>query len=472
MTEAEKTKIQKPDFDAYNEKLENIFKSIEEIKKKLNNLQNEIKVASKAREEYNKKKKDMVVKIDSYQNEIDRLEKERRTLLEDVEKKQKHKKELKVNAQNMKKQLGFEKEEDIEKKISEIENKLMTSTISIKEEKLLINQIQVLNKNKSLLSSFSKQEDEASKYDNASIAPLKSKIDSIREEINEFRNKKKIERNKLKELQNNYQEKNNKLNELNVLRDNYYKKINHFFAEKRSVEIEQEEKRQQFREYELSLLQAKQQKLKEERERKNLELEKEKLEKQLEDIDVVPFREELALIENVLAYLKRLKEDAKVDEPKKQPSNLTKKINGHVEQISNNDTNDADITGNDNNIKEDEEDINKVKTDTDSNNNNNINNKKSKNKKDKYKAFKLDMNILCYFVTVGINPPVSFDEIDACVVKLNEKKSIFEKKRQDSIQDVESRRSSCMEKLKEIDEKLTKLRPEQSKNSKAHKVKA
>ncbi|ETW50533.1 hypothetical protein PFMALIP_01454 [Plasmodium falciparum MaliPS096_E11] len=420
MTEAENIKIEKPDFDAYNEKLGSISQSIDEIKKKIDNLQKEIKVANKGKEEYNKKKKDIVTKIDCFQSDIDKLENERRSILDDIEKKQKHKKELKVNAQNMKKQIGFENEEDIEKKIREIENKLMTSTISIKEEKLLINQIQALNKNKPLLSSYSKIENEASKYDDETIVPLKSKMDSIREKINKLRNEKKMERNKLKELQNSYQEKNNKLNELNNLRDNYSKKMNHYFMERRSITVEMEEKKQQYRSFKLNQLQAKQQKIKEDRERKNLELEKQSLEKKLEDIDVLPYREELALIENMLAYLKKLQEEFKLEESKKQ-QNAAKKINGEVETNEN-------------------KDDNKTKNEN--------NNKKAKSKKDKQKTFKLDMNILCYFVTAGINPPVSFDEIDSCIQKLHEKKDMYEQKRDESVKNVETRREDLTNKIK------------------------
>ncbi|SOV74712.1 conserved Plasmodium protein, unknown function [Plasmodium sp. gorilla clade G3] len=446
MTEAENIKIEKPDFDAYNEKLGNISQSIDEIKKKIDNLQKEIKVANKGKEEYNKKKKDIVTKIDSFQLDIDKLENERRSILDDIEKKQKHKKELKVNAQNMKKQIGFENEEDIEKKIREIENKLMTSTISIKEEKLLINQIQALNKNKPLLSSYSKIENEASKYDDETIVPLKSKMDSIREKINKLRNEKKMERNKLKELQNSYQEKNNKLNELNNLRDNYSKKMNHYFMERRSITVEMEEKKQQYRSFKLNQLQAKQQKIKEDRERKNLELEKQSLEKKLEDIDVLPYREELALIENMLAYLKKLQEEFKLEESKKQ-QNAAKKINGEVETNEN-------------------KDDNKTKNEN--------NNKKAKSKKDKQKTFKLDMNILCYFVTAGINPPVSFDEVDSCIQKLHEKKDMYEQKRDESVKNVETRREDLTNKIKEIDEKLTAFKSgeHQNKGTKANKVKA
>ncbi|CAG24988.1 conserved Plasmodium protein, unknown function [Plasmodium reichenowi] len=446
MTEAENIKIEKPDFDAYNEKLGSISQSIDEIKKKIDNLQKEIKVANKGKEEYNKKKKDIVTKIDCFQSDIDKLENERRSILDDIEKKQKHKKELKVNAQNMKKQIGFENEEDIEKKIREIENKLMTSTISIKEEKLLINQIQALNKNKPLLSSYSKIENEASKYDDETIVPLKSKMDSIREKINKLRNEKKMERNKLKELQNSYQEKNNKLNELNNLRDNYSKKMNHYFMERRSITVEMEEKKQQYRSFKLNQLQAKQQKIKEDRERKNLELEKQSLEKKLEDIDVLPYREELALIENMLAYLKKLQEEFKLEESKKQ-QNAAKKINGEVETNEN-------------------KDDNKTKNEN--------NNKKAKSKKDKQKTFKLDMNILCYFVTAGINPPVSFDEIDSCIQKLHEKKDMYEQKRDESVKNVETRREDLTNKIKEIDEKLTTFKSGEhhNKGTKANKVKA
>lgn len=210
-----------------------------------------------------------------------------------------------------------------------------------------------------------------------------------------------MERNKLKELQNSYQEKNNKLNELNNLRDNYSKKMNHYFMERRSITVEMEEKKQQYRSFKLNQLQAKQQKIKEDRERKNLELEKQSLEKKLEDIDVLPYREELALIENMLAYLKKLQEEFKLEESKKQ-QNAAKKINGEVETNEN-------------------KDDNKTKNEN--------NNKKAKSKKDKQKTFKLDMNILCYFVTAGINPPVSFDEIDSCIQKLHEKKDMYEQKR-------------------------------------------
>lgn len=229
-----------------------------------------------------------------------------------------------------------------------------------------------------------------------------------------------MERNKLKELQNSYQEKNNKLNELNNLRDNYSKKMNHYFMERRSITVEMEEKKQQYRSFKLNQLQAKQQKIKEDRERKNLELEKQSLEKKLEDIDVLPYREELALIENMLAYLKKLQEEFKLEESKKQ-QNAAKKINGEVETNEN-------------------KDDNKTKNEN--------NNKKAKSKKDKQKTFKLDMNILCYFVTAGINPPVSFDEIDSCIQKLHEKKDMYEQKRDESVKNVETRREDLTNKIK------------------------
>ncbi|SBT79743.1 conserved Plasmodium protein, unknown function [Plasmodium malariae] len=453
MTEAEKIKVEKPDFDAYNEKLGNISESIDEIKKKIDNLQKEIKVASKGREEYNKKKKDIVSRIDSFQHEIDKLENERRNILDDIEKRQKHKRELRVNAQNLKKQVGFENEQDIEKKVREIENKLMTSTISIKEEKLLINQILTLNKNKPLLSSYSKIENAASKYDDEEIVPLKSRMDAIREQINKLRNEKKNERNKLKELQNSYQEKNNKLNELNNLRGNYSKKMNHYFMERRNITVEMEEKKQQYRSYKLNLLQQKQQKMKEDRERKNLELEKQSLEKDLEDIDLLPYREELALIENMLAYLKKIQDEAKLDEAKKQqngPSN--KKVNGNVQVSEDNNKQDSNTDVKDKNEKNE--------------------NKKTKNKKDKQKIFKLDMNILCYFVTAGIDPPVSFDEVDSCIQKLHEKKAMYEQKRDESVKNVENKRADLAGKLKEIEEKLSSYKQNESKVMKANKAKA
>ncbi|GAB67379.1 hypothetical protein PCYB_113990 [Plasmodium cynomolgi strain B] len=451
MTEAEKIKVEKPDFDAYNEKLGSISESIDQVKKKIENLQKEIKVANKGKEEFNKKKKDIVTRIDGVQQEIDKLENERRKILDEMEKKQQHKKELKVNAQNMKKQIGFLNEEDIEKKIKEIENKLMTSTISIKEEKLLINQIQALNKNKPLLSSYSKMENEASKYDDETIVPLKSRMDSIREQINKLRNEKRNERNKLKELQNSYQEKNSKLNELNNLRDSYSKKMNSYFIERRNLTVEMEEKRQQYRSYKINLLQAKQQKMKEDRERKNLEIEKQSLEKELEDIDLLPYREELALIENMLVYLKKIQEETKLDEAKKQQSNsAAKKVNGDVQDADKQKQAGDDAAG-------------KGKNEG----------KKSKGKKDKHKIFKLDMNILCYFVTAGISPPVSYDEVDSCITKLVEKREFYETKRDESVKNVENRRADLTGKIKEIEDKLTAFKPnDQQRAPKPNKAKA
>ncbi|VUZ97065.1 conserved protein, unknown function [Plasmodium vivax] len=441
MTEAEKIKVEKPDFDAYNEKLGSISESIDQVKKKIDNLQKEIKVANKGKEDFNKKKKDIVMRIDGVQQEIDKLESERRTILDEMEKKQKHKKELKVNAQNMKKQIGFHNEEDIEKKIKEIENKLMTSTISIKEEKLLINQIQALNKNKPLLSSYSKMENEASKYDDETIVPLKSKMDSIREQINKLRNEKKNERNKLKELQNSYQEKNSKLNELNNLRDNYSKKMNSYFVERRNLTVEMEEKRQQYRTYKINLMQAKQQKLKEDRERKNLEIEKQSLEKELEDIDLLPYREELALIENMLVYLKKIQEENKLEEAKRNQGSATAN------------------TANANAAKKANGDVNTPEKDKQPTDDAAAKGKKAKGNKDKHKIFKLDMNILCYFVTAGISPPVSFDEVDSCISKLVEKREFYETKRDESVKNVETRRADLTGKIKEIEDKLTAFKP-------------
>merc|ERR1740121_1296990 len=89
----------------------------------------------------------------------------------------------------MKKSIGFTSESDIDDRIATLEFKLQTDTISLKEEKEYLKEIQELKRNRPKVSQVNKMEDS---FQNRDIGGnLKEQIGNINEEMALYRDGKR-----------------------------------------------------------------------------------------------------------------------------------------------------------------------------------------------------------------------------------------------------------------------------------------
>lgn len=193
------TPVSAPNEKLHRERMEAETKAIDELKVKINDLQKRINNTMGGREEYNRKKGEMRVKLDELTAKSQKLEQERKDLVEKIESKQREGREMRANVQNLKKSIGYVTEGDIDQKIKDIEASMMTTSMTLKEEKKMMQSIAQLKANRPLVGRYSSLEQSANNFDSNSIVPLKARLDQIREDLNAVRKEKREETERYRE---------------------------------------------------------------------------------------------------------------------------------------------------------------------------------------------------------------------------------------------------------------------------------
>merc|ERR1719162_1262445 len=96
---------------------------------------------------------------------------------------------MKDQLNGMKKSIGFTSEQDIDKRIADIEFQLCTTSMPLKDEKKLLVEIQQLKKNRPKVSQVAHMESQLSSFDPG--MNLKDQKSAIFEEMNQYREAKK-----------------------------------------------------------------------------------------------------------------------------------------------------------------------------------------------------------------------------------------------------------------------------------------
>ncbi|KAL8436201.1 hypothetical protein ACSSS7_001931 [Eimeria intestinalis] len=161
--------VPKPDEKLYRDRIQAETTAIEELKTKINDLQQKISAVVGGREEYNMEKQNRQSRLDAIQKQIDELEEKRKVLFEKIQQKQKEGADLKQSATDLRRKIGFASVEDIDQKVAALEHSMMTSTLSLKEEKALLEEIKRLKSSKPLLSKYQALEQSANSLEDTSV---------------------------------------------------------------------------------------------------------------------------------------------------------------------------------------------------------------------------------------------------------------------------------------------------------------
>ena len=141
----------KPDEKEFKEKLGVETKKIEDLREKLNSLTSKIEQTSGGKDEYLQNKNKIRSEIDEINTNIENLQKRRTELSELYKKKQSDYESVKQQVNNLKRNLGISKEEDISKEMKKLEYQMMTTTMSLKDEKRILAKIQHLNQTRNVV---------------------------------------------------------------------------------------------------------------------------------------------------------------------------------------------------------------------------------------------------------------------------------------------------------------------------------
>ncbi|KAL8455134.1 hypothetical protein Emag_000971 [Eimeria magna] len=417
--------VPKPDEKLYRDRIQAETTAIEELKAKINDLQQRISAVIGGREEYNMEKQNRQSRLDALQKQIDELEEKRKVLFEKIQQKQKEGADLKQSATDLRRKIGFSSVEDIDQKVAALEHSMMTSTLSLKEEKALLEEIKRLKNSKPLLSKYQALEQSANSLEDTSVVPLRAMLDDVRTKLLELRTLKREESMKYKELL----EKS--------LRKVTAGCTGYDFIDRREVQAELSREMQKYQVYLQQVRRERGLKMKEERERRNLENERLQLMRDLERVESeLPYEAECLLLAQTIQYLQKIIEE---------PSSVSEKDKEEA---------DAENSGLAGALlpKSQRKEVffyapkHKGKQ-----------GKENEKKKEKSKMLKYDVGTLAYFEQCGVTAPVTIDDVPGCLEKLETKLQNFKELQYESSRKVDERKAEIMVKIQAVDAKVAAL---------------
>lgn len=428
--------VPKPDEQLYRDRIQAETTAIEELKARINELQQKISAVIGGREEYNMEKQNRQARLDALQKQIDELEEKRKVLFEKIQSKQKEGAEMKQSATDLRRKIGFSSVEDIDQKVAALEHSMMTSTLSLKEEKQLLEEIKRLKNSKPLLSKYQALEQSASSLEDTSVVPLRTMLDDIRTKLLELRTQKREESMKYKELLERRQKATAPGREMIEEREHLSKEMNKHFVNRREIQAELTRELQKHQAYMQQVKRERGLKMREERERRNLENERYQLTRDLERVECeLPYEAECLLLTQTIQYLQKI-----IEEP---GNNMLEK-----EKTDEGDANLAGALLPKSQRKEVFFYAPKQKG---------KHGKDHEKKKEKPKMLKYDVGTLAYFEQCGLTAPVMIDDVPACLEKLDAKLQNYKEMQHESSQKVDERKAEIMAKIEALNEKMAAL---------------
>jgi len=207
----------------------------------------------------------------------------------------------------MKRSIGYDSETKIDDRIATIEFKLWTESISLKEEKKYLQEIQELKRNRPKVSQV--QSLEANLTDSKESGASKEKLNEIGAEMFQLRENRRAISKQLKELVESrtdqlgdfsgYQKKREELNE----------QIKAKIDAKNQMRDEFRAEENAFRDHLNAERTKRQDKLREEREKQMAERQQKAKQAKADKLDEQPYLNEITLIEQTISFCKSLVQD-------------------------------------------------------------------------------------------------------------------------------------------------------------------
>merc|ERR1712113_696668 len=210
-----------PDREAFQEKMEQMQGEIENLQKEKREINQQISDRSGGRDEFFTQRDAIKAQLNAINEQLEEYEAKKSGINEGVVKKKQEQTDARNQINKMKRSIGYDSETKIDDRIATIEFKLWTESISLKEEKKYLQEIQELKRNRPKVSQVRSLEANlaAGKESGASKEELKT----IGKEMFHLREKRRAISKQLKELVESrtdqlgdfsgYQKKREELNE-------------------------------------------------------------------------------------------------------------------------------------------------------------------------------------------------------------------------------------------------------------------
>merc|ERR1719321_526276 len=249
-----------------------------------------------------------------------------------IQAKQKESRDKRQELNDMKRKLGFDTEEEIEKKIREIEVEMMTGSMTLKKEKELMAKMTELRKSKTMVSKFQAMENNMGP--SGEVGTMKDNITDLQKQLQELCEAKKLQSQAYSKLMEARQKVMGDVPGLFEEREKINASIREKITERNAERDEFRKLEREFNAYLSQVRELRGKRAKLEREARNAEWEeKRKEEKEAEGPPPLPFAEDLQYLENITKYLQPfLPKEAEKEEDKKEK--VPDAIGGHMVLMS------------------------------------------------------------------------------------------------------------------------------------------
>jgi len=297
--------VEQPDKKVFDDKLEKLQKKIDDAQGKLKEVKDQIGDRSQGNSEFQSKRSDLLAKVQAEKDKIDEYMSKKEEIRSAMGLKNTEDNKMKADLKDMKKKLGYTDITQIDTRIKEIEDTMIHSSLSLKDEKKLMLEIAQLKKNKPEVTKYNQMDQAiATKRELNNNSTLKEQLDQINEVMN-------VHRERKKELNAEFtliiQERDAQMGnsqELYAVRDELNNKVKEYIQERNELRDQFRKDERTYYEYQKELKNLRWEKQRAEREEREKEWQQERRKRDAEKLDDQPYVSETTLLEQTIKFCK------------------------------------------------------------------------------------------------------------------------------------------------------------------------
>jgi len=302
--EPQKPKVEAPNQEKHQEALQKIQEAIDKIQKEAAGFTAQIKERSGGKEEFFTKKTEIKAELDAVSDKIGVLMGRKEEIQKMIGGKREEQAAMRNDLIKMKKSMTYSSEADIDERIASIEFKLWTDSLTLKEEKKCLAEIQELKRSKPKVGQVGAMEDKLKDFD--STLSLKEQNKVIVAEISELRDEKSKISERYKALQDERQQQLGDLPKIIEQRDELQKQIRGKIEERNQLRDQFSAEKKAYQAYQAELREARRAKEQAARAEFQEQKRREQLKREVEKMDEQPHLDEITLIEQTIKFCKGL----------------------------------------------------------------------------------------------------------------------------------------------------------------------
>jgi uncharacterized coiled-coil DUF342 family protein/FtsZ-binding cell division protein ZapB len=289
----------------YDKRIEQLEATLKSLQAKQENVAKQVNTKTGGKEDFFRQRDAAKAALDANQVKVEAAEVEKQKINDAIQEKFKSNTNQMTEISTLQKSIGFKSVDEVNEKIANIEYKMQTQTLSLKQERDLIAEISKLKQVKPQLLKLKNLKEGKGVED--SVGGLKAEMTEVQKRIAVLRDERKTLSAAYGKIMEARKQTMSGVSDLVDEKDKIYKEIKKTQAALKEIK---DEKFAKIRDFQAKLAEAKVARAEREtieKAYKEAEDKRRKLEKELANENELPFLEQIELAENTIRYCEKLK---------------------------------------------------------------------------------------------------------------------------------------------------------------------